>query len=164
MTSSQGETYFEYVNDVLNKENEQRKLIEGRAAVIVTSSASLLTIIFGISVLFTGKDFKFASHVAEGFLLASLVVFVVTAFIGILAQVYHFVSEGTEALESLVGEHWTDSEVDARQRCARIVLFEIDIVRQENITKSRLVAICSFSQVFAVVLLTAAMTVEIASR
>ncbi|MFG1934164.1 hypothetical protein ACGFK1_26510 [Mycobacterium sp. NPDC048908] len=44
------------MNDVLNREHEQRKMIEGRAAVLVTSSASLLTIIFGISVFFTGKN------------------------------------------------------------------------------------------------------------
>lgn len=54
MTSPQGETYLEFVNGLLNKEYEQRKMIEGRAAVIVTSCASLLTIIVGISVLFSG--------------------------------------------------------------------------------------------------------------
>lgn len=166
MTSPQGETYVTFIKDILDHEYEQRRTIEARGAAIVTTSASLLTIIFGISVLFTGKDYRFASHNAVALLIISLIAFVLGAVLGIWVQNFQVADRriSRDSLTAMLDEHWTDDEVDARNICAYTNVHVIGSLRSGTALKSRVATIGLFMQVSAVLLLLGALGVELAAR
>jgi uncharacterized membrane protein len=71
------------VKDLLAAEYDRRARMEGRGSTIVTTSASLLTVVFGLTVVVTGEDYVFANCYAVFALLAALLAFVISAVLGI---------------------------------------------------------------------------------
>jgi len=67
------------VKDLLAAKYDRRARMEGRGSTIVTTSASLLTVVFGLTVVVTGKDYVFANCYAVFALLAALLAFVISA-------------------------------------------------------------------------------------
>ncbi|MGB9248453.1 MAG: hypothetical protein WCC28_01530 [Mycobacterium sp.] len=78
------------VSDLLAAEFDRRKTLEGRGAALMTASVCLVTLIFALTVILTGKDHVFANRYAVYFLLAALVSFVISAVIAIMVQTRGF--------------------------------------------------------------------------
>jgi len=78
------------VKDLLAAEYDRRAKMEARGSTIVTASASLATLVFGLTVVLTGKDHTFTNSFATLPLIAALVAFVISAVLGTMAQNYPF--------------------------------------------------------------------------
>jgi hypothetical protein len=66
--SPAGAVYQAMVDSLLKAEYERRKTLEGRGATLLTASASMLTLIFALTVFVTGKDHVFANRCAVTYL------------------------------------------------------------------------------------------------
>ena len=131
--ADQGETYAKFIDSELKTEYERRTALNVRAVGIASSSSAFLALVFGLSIIVTGKDYKFSEWGARG-LVVSLALFVAASVLGLFANAslgYQVVSQ--ETLTSMVGkDHWIDPEVDARNVCADLNARTIGSLRLGN--------------------------------
>jgi hypothetical protein len=85
--SPAGKVYEQLVGAHVAAEFDRKKTLEGRGTTILTTSGSLLTLIFGLTVVVSGKDAKFGNHWAVLLLMAALLAFVVSAVIAIFIAI-----------------------------------------------------------------------------
>jgi hypothetical protein len=82
-----GKIWQPMVAALLSAELDRRKAVEGRGATM-TASASIITLIFGLSVLVTGKDAVFENRWAVWALIPALIAFVLSAAIALFVQTH----------------------------------------------------------------------------
>jgi lysylphosphatidylglycerol synthetase-like protein (DUF2156 family) len=106
------------VADLVQVEFDRRKTLQGRAGALLTSSASLFTLIFGLTVLVTGRDPTFKSPWALGFLVAALVCFVAVAGVAIWVQTrgFDYLVVHDDSLKALVGDEMWNMPADGATR------------------------------------------------
>jgi hypothetical protein len=101
------------VADLLQVEFDRRKALEGRGAALLTASATMLTLIFGLTVFVTGKDPVFKNDWALGFLCTALVAFVFAAVFAIFVQArgFDFLAVNERSLLRITAENsfWDQS-------------------------------------------------------
>ena len=93
------------------------------------TSTRLWGLALALSVLVTGKDYRFTGFGAV-VVVGSLLAFVVAAVLGLWANMMkaHEVSS-SDTLMKMVREHWKDDEVDARNIVATLNIRTIDSLR-----------------------------------
>ena len=156
-----GQIHLERVEALLTAEYDRRKALEGRGATLVTSSTTMLTLIFALTVIVTGKDKPFTDHRAVWLLISALAAFVLSAVIAIFVQVYGTVWTKIETLEKIVGPDWNRTADDARRMWARHQVDTIKTVRAGNNRRANYV-LCSFGiQFLAITLLASSVAVEL---
>lgn len=156
------------VKDLLAAEYDRRAKMEGRGSTIVTASASLLTLVFGLIVVITGKDYVFTNGYAIFALLAALVAFVISAVLGIVVQSYAFAYKtiSPESLRQLTSKRlWDDRPADyaARDDVSQQVT-TISTMREANQRTAKLVTASLVFQVVAIVLLSVSIGLELVGR
>ena len=159
--AEQGETYAKFVEAELKAEMERRASLDARGLAIVTSSSALITLMFSLSVLLTGKDHEVLGD-GKGWVVASLICFIVAGLLGILAnraREYEVTHEST--LYEMLGAHWTDDEVDARNVCATRHVATIESLRRGNESKAEQITLALVFQVAAIALLVVALMGEL---
>lgn len=160
-----GKVFEQLVTAVAAAEFERKKTLEGRGATIVTTSTSLLTLIFALTVIVTGKDHVFESHCAVILLLASLAAFVISAVIAIFiaASGTTYSLTGRDTLERLTAnENWEDrTEDDARRMWVNRQVKTIGKLRTGNNRKAKAVTWSLAVQVLAIALLSASVAIEL---
>lgn len=62
-----GKVYEQLVGAVVTAEFDRKKSLEGRGTTIVTTSTSLLALIFGLTVIVTGKDHLSSASAPYGY-------------------------------------------------------------------------------------------------
>lgn len=166
--SAAGQIYQTMVGDLLTAEFDRRKALEGRGATIVTSSASMLTLIFGLTILITGKDHVFTDHCAIWFLDAALVAFALSAIIAIFVQTYLFryTVISSESLRSLPRDNteWARLADDATRSWLTRQVNTVCSLRRGNNAKARLVTASLVFQVAAIVLLAVSVGLDLHAR
>lgn len=165
VVSAAGKIYEQMVGAVVAAEFDRKKTLEGRGATILTTSGSLLTLIFGLTVVVTGKDAKFGNPWAVLFLMASLLAFVVSAVIAIFIAINgsKYTLAGRPLLESLTeNEIWEDkSEDEARRIWVKRQVNTGLTLRKGNNRKAKAVTWSLAAQVLAVTLLSLSVVVEL---
>ncbi len=156
------------VRDLLAAEYDRRTKMEGRGSVIVTASASLLTVVFGLTVIVTGKDYVFANCYAVFALLAALLAFVISAVLGIVVHAYGFKYQTVDR-KTLVGlteneAMWTLSADRAVREDIRQQVRTTTTLRGTNEKMAKLVLASLVFQVLAVMLLSASVGLELFGR
>lgn len=152
---------------LLIAELDRRKAIEGRGATLITASASIITLIFGLSVLVTGKDVIFENRCAVWTLIPALTAFVVSAAIALFVQThganYEVVSRGS--VRSLTtASFWTMPADTATRADVSQQVRTICGLRDVNDTKA-LFAMWSLGfQLVAIALLSASVGFDIYGR
>jgi hypothetical protein len=163
--SPAGKVYEQLVSAVTTAEFDRKKTLEGRGATIITTSTSLLALIFGLTVIVTGKEHLFHSHCAVKLLIASLAAFVLSAVIAIFIATYGtaYRLTGPETLEHLTDhKNWEDrTEDDARRMWVNRQVNTINTLRRGNDRKAKAVTWSLAVQVLAIALLSAAAAIEI---
>ncbi len=116
--SAAGRVWRAMAADLAQIEFDRRKTLEGRAGALLTSSASMLTLIFGLTVLVTGKDPTFKSHWALYFLLGALASFVGAASVAIWVQTrgFDYLVVRDTSLRLLVGDEMWSYPADVATR------------------------------------------------
>lgn len=165
--SAAGDVYGGHVESLLAAEYDRRKTLESRGAAIVTTSSSILTLILGLTVVITGKDYSFSSTAALGLLIASLVTFVGSAIVAILVQNYgmKYTVTGAQTLEAMVqNEAWNRDAEDAKRMCLKRQINTVISLRSGNNRKALLALWSLGLQVGAIAILALALTVELISN
>src|ERR1700733_1286148 len=83
-----GKVWEQMAAAVVAAEFDRKKTLEARGTTILTTSGSLLTLIFGLTVVVSGKDARFEDPWAVMLLMGSLLAFVFSAVIAIFVAVY----------------------------------------------------------------------------
>jgi len=153
---------------MLAAEFDRRKALEARGATLLTSSASLVALIFGLTVLVTGRDALLVNHLAVYGVLASLFAFVAAAIVGIFIQThlqdYTVVDE--ETLPSLV------KDAAKWRRCPDLALRDsvaekirtLSSLRKANGDKAKWVKVGMYIQLAAIAGLVISLVMELFSR
>jgi len=166
--SPAGRIYQEMVSNLLLAEFDRRRILEGRGATLITSSASMLTLIFGLTVLVTGKDHLLENRWAAWILLGALVAFVTSAVIAIFVQThgYKYTVASRDTLKSLARDdtEWARWPDDALRSWLTRQVNTICSVRDGNDKKADHVVWSLRCQVAAVVLLAASVGCELYGR
>lgn len=161
-----GGIYSAMVGNLVTAEFNRRKSLEARGATIVATATAMLTIIFGLTVIVTGKDYVFSNTCAQFFLGAALTSFVASAVLAIVVQTYGFKYTviGPETLRSITNENWDRSAEDAQRMWIRRQVNTVISLRETNDTRADLVAFSLGCHVAAILLLTASIVFELSSR
>ncbi len=159
--------YEKLVGILLAGEEDRRRRVEGRGATILTTSTAMLTLIFGLTIFVSGKDYTFKNHFAVWFLTLALAAFLVSAVIAIFIQAYRFSYSvlSTATLESLVKDtNWGRTEDDARQMWIESQVETIKTLRRSNKAKSDLAVWSLGFEVLAITLLAFSVGLELHTR
>jgi hypothetical protein len=127
----------------------------------------MLTLIFGLTVIITGKDYTFRNHCAVWFLTLALAAFVVAAVIAIFIQTYGFkyTVTSTATLDGLVQDaNWHRTEDDARRMWVSRQVQTIKSLRHGNNRKAALVIWSLGFEVLAIALLALSVGFELHTR
>jgi hypothetical protein len=158
--------YEQMMSAQMTAEFDRRKAIEGRGAAILTTSTTMLTLIFGLVVIVTGKNEPFKNQLALWLLTAALGALVVSALFAIVVQTFGFkhTVPSRQLLNGLTGSHWSRSEDDARRMWVRRQVLTTLSLRSSNNLRATLVVWSLRAQVVAIALLAASVGVELWSR
>jgi hypothetical protein len=162
-----GQIFQEFVKDALAHEFERRKNLEGRGAVLLTSSGTMVTIILGLTVLITGKDFVFVSRCAVVLLCIALVAFVLSATAAIIVQAWAFKYDlvDQDDLDKLVeNEYWDSTANIAARDTVDLHVRTIRSLRKGSRIKSSFLITSLVIQLIAIVLLSTAIGDELVRR
>jgi hypothetical protein len=166
--SAAGKVYQESVAAMLTAEFERRKTLEARGTTLMTSSATLIALIFGLTVLVTGKDPVLINRWAVYVLLASLVLFVVAATVGIVVQTYLHKYDVVECdfLETLAGtdKEWSRSADHAVRTNVSQKVHTLCSLRKGNNAKASWVIAGLIVQLMAIASLAVSLGIELNSR
>ncbi|MCV7423812.1 hypothetical protein H7K45_24970 [Mycobacterium yunnanensis] len=166
--SPAGQLYLAMASELLTAEFDRRKTLESRGSALLTSSGTLLTLIFGLTVIVTGKDHVYADRCSVILLLAALVAFVLSAVIAIFVQTYGFryAVLSQDGLRSLPRDdaEWARRADDATRAMLSKKVSTICSLRNGNNTKATLVAFSLGFQVVAIALLSASVGFELWGR
>ena len=168
LVSPAGKIYQSMVSDHLAAEFDRRKTLEGRGATLLTASVSLVTLIFGLTVIVTGKDHVFANRYAVFTLLAALVAFVISAVIAIVVQTRGFSYKviDHESLKKLAGtnEAWAQTADHAVRADVSQHVRTICSLRDGNDAMATRVTWSLRFQLLAIALLSASVGLELYVR
>ncbi len=164
-----GKVWQSMVSDLLAAEFDRRKTLEGRGATLLTASVSLVTLIFGLTVIVTGKDHVFANRYAVFTLLAALVAFVISAVIAIVVQTRGFDYDVVKrkSLKQLTDPNapfWAKSADDAVRADVSQHVKTICSLRDGNDTMATRVTWSLRFQLLAIVLLSVSVGLELHAR
>lgn len=166
--SPAGKVYDGMIENLLTAEFDRRKTLEGRGATLMAASGTMLTLIFGLTVIVTGKDPVFKSGCAVDLLLAALAAFVVSAVTAIFVQTYGFKYQtaSRDFLREVVenNDNWARRADDAARMWAVRRVNTITSLREGNNAKACLVTASLWAQVVAIGLLSASVGVELSGR
>ena len=164
---SAGDVFDTMVGAVLGAEYERRKTLDGRGAILVATSASMLTLVLGLTVIVTGKELVLHSSTAVAFLILALVLFVVAAMTATVVQTYGFRYSVPDRglLRALTAdENWARTADDARRMWVSRQVDTIVTLRQGNDIRANLLSFGLMVQMVAVVMLGAAVVIELHAR
>lgn len=166
--SPAGKIYQAITDKELAAEYDRRKAIERRAGALLTSSGTMLTLIFGLTVLITGKDAVFHNVFAIGALLAAMALFLASAILAIVVQAYGYEYKviSDDALRSLARDHqeWARRADDATRAWVAKQVSTICSMRSGNSAKATQVEWSLWLQVSAIVLLSISAGIELVVR
>jgi hypothetical protein len=155
------------VKDLLDAEYDRRKRMEDRGAAIVTSSATLLTLIVGLAALVTGQGFVVTSGLAVAALFGAMIAFVVSAAFGIAVRTYGlpYTTVDRDNLNQVTSHaFWTMPADEALREDVAQQAGTIRSLRAATERKDKWVNASLVSQVAAIALLIAAIGFELLAR
>jgi hypothetical protein len=135
-----GAAFRSVVDDQLKREDVRKTSFEGRGLSIITSSGTIVTLVFGLAALATkATDFKLDST-SKTALAVALVLFVAAAACGIGANIPMGYGEIQKpGLDRLVSEeYWLGDLALAQRRVAEAEVDQIVIARRSNGRKAHL--------------------------
>jgi hypothetical protein len=148
--SVQGQVYLAFIEGELKAERERRTALDGRGQTLVTASGVLVTLLSGVSALVQSGVKSPVPPLAIGLELLALVLFLLAAVSGIVAgwnRCYAVAAPSTHS--RMLAEHWTDSEVDARNQVATVHAMTVRTLREANRLKAACVSAGLVLQVLA---------------
>jgi hypothetical protein len=154
VTSDQGKTYSAFIEAELKAERDRRASLDARGLAVVTTSASLVTLLAAVGAFAsTAANFRLPGT-AVPWLIVTLVGFVVATILGILANANgRYKVTDRPALDRMRTEHWTDQTAQAMVNVAYINTVTSDTLRRGNNIKVGLATSALSAQLIALIAL-----------
>jgi hypothetical protein len=148
------EVYADFIKSMLDAEDSRKSSLEQRGIGIITTSGTLVTLLFGLTTAITGaKTFTFPAA-ARDWLTPAAILFVAAAAAGIVVNVplfYGKIEVGRADLEPV----WHDDAPDARAAVAAMRLERVNAAQGVNNAKAWVLVIGAVLELAAVAMLTA---------
>jgi hypothetical protein len=111
--------YAQYIKDQLTEEDARKESIEKRGLAVITTSGTIVSLLFGLVAVLTGaKEFKLPAG-AEPWLGAALIAFVIATFAGLLTNMpLLYLGVKAKELKLAVADLWDDEPKVAEKRIA----------------------------------------------
>jgi hypothetical protein len=152
MAPAQGrETYAAFIKEQLDAEEANKTSLEGRAISVITTSGTLVTLLFALSSLLTAAKGFTQPVEATVPLRIALVGFVLAAVLALIVNLplpYRFVVPGD--LQTAVEEMWDDDPSTASKRTAATHVRMLRTAQKLNLWKGGLLLTATLSEVVAV--------------
>lgn len=156
------EPYEALITGLLSEERDRKTSIEQRGLAVVTSSGTLVTLLFALAALVTEAEGIRLPETSRRLLVAAVVLFVAAGILGIFTnKPLRYAEPGTDWLRKLtVPKVWdyTTAPLAAR-RAAEARVASIESFRDKNKEKVRLLTAAITAQVIAVSALAVAVMV-----
>jgi hypothetical protein len=156
------EVYAEFIEKLVDAESARRTTLEQKAGAVITTSGTLVTLLFGlVAVLTTKQSFKLPSA-AQGWLVGAAFLFAFAAVIALLIGVPRPYGEADLTIDELAGM-WSDPISDARAAVAGLRLQALETGRLRNTAKARMLITAMGIEVVAVIALAIAVAIMLNS-
>lgn len=146
----QGETYAAHIKAEFDTEYARTTALNGRATTVTVSSSAFLGLAISLTALVAGKDFT-VQNLGSWAILISLALFAaasLASFIGAFSRRYHV--PAIDTFLTMIGPHWKDHDVDARNAVAYANVVTIKSLRRGNNFKAGCLTIAAVFQLAAV--------------
>ncbi|HZE50372.1 MAG TPA: hypothetical protein VE074_12465 [Jatrophihabitantaceae bacterium] len=163
MTEPAPVVYSDLVKTLLDIENGRRTSLEQKGAAVITTSGTLVTLLFGLVAVITSADTFVLPGDANGPLVAALILFVVACGFAIMISVPLPYGQSNITIDDLA-QWWGDSNSQALAAVAGLRLRAIDVARRRNAVKVALLLAALLSELAALVLLTVAVLAVVQAR
>jgi hypothetical protein len=146
----QGSTYATFISEQLEAEISRRSALDARGTGVVTVSGTLVTLTLAVGGFALSKSHKI-STVGKVGVIGALALFVLASIAGIAASFLHEYQVADQStLEAMLGSHWRDSEIDARNVCAHLDAQTVQSLRKGNNSKALQLTVALSLQVAAI--------------
>lgn len=155
MTATGADTYSDFVKTLLDAEAARKTSIEAKGSAVITTSGTLVTLLFGLVAVITSRaTFKLPLS-AHGWLMAAVISFVVAVAAAILVSVPLPYGQTSITVEDLQ-DWWNDSLPDAEAAVAGARLLGLTAARRMNSLKVLVLGIALLAEFVALAMLTVA--------
>ncbi|AYF30493.1 hypothetical protein CSH63_24200 [Micromonospora tulbaghiae] len=163
--TAQSDVYSDFIASELKTERERKAAMDTRAASLVTTSGSLVTILAAVGA-FVGKDAQASlPRQALPLMVLALVAFTAASLSGICAGwSRRYDVAAITPMRLMLNERWTDDEDLARKEVALANIAMIGTLRSVNETKERFLRAGWISQIVALGFLAAVVLIILATR
>lgn len=147
------DVYADFAKSLLDAEDSRKSSIEQRGIGIITTSGTLVTLLFGLTAAITAsKSFTFPS-VARGWLTLAAILFVVAAGAGIGTNIPLFYGKIVVEQDTLEAV-WDDSAPDARRAVTGAWLKRLHAAQTVNSVKAWILVAGAVLELAAAAMLT----------
>jgi phage-related minor tail protein len=131
--------YWDLVREQLAEERARKNSIEQRGIAVITSSGTLVTLLFGLTALATKAQNYQLPPIAAFALAVAAVLFVLAALVGIAVNwAYYYIEVEPDGLRGLLDENWAGDEAEAAKVVATAWTDIIENARINNARKGKL--------------------------
>lgn len=155
--------YAAYLEHLVVDQESRKKSLEERGLSVLTTSAALVSLLFGLVAVVTGVDDFTLPNAARPPLAIAMVLFVVAAVLGLITNFpRNYSNAQAEGLTTMFGERWEDSEPIAQRRVSVTQQQVYAKARGVNGDKAKCLFAAMFIEVVAVIFLTISVAVILA--
>lgn len=152
--------YASYIGEQLAEQDTRKQSIEQRGVAVITTSGTLVSLLFGLGAVLTGVDEYELPHGAEPWLYASMIAFVLAAVGGIVTNLpLLYIGVSPDDLKDAVENLWDDAPNIAEQRIAATQVKVLAKARTLNDLKGYFLLAAVGAEVVAVAFLASALSV-----
>lgn len=165
MSENAGAIYASLVDSQLDEENRRKASFEARGIAVITTSAALVSLLFGILGAVANSDSFELGGASRGFLITSAVLFVAAAVAGLSSNwPLKYQQVEVDNLRQLTTQQYWDGEASvASRRVAEVKVEVLSRARGLNRLKGRLLLMGLFVEVLAVLALAISVIAMVAS-
>ncbi|HEX8092854.1 hypothetical protein [Jatrophihabitans sp.] len=144
--------YTDYVKLLLDAEATRRTALENKGGTVISTSGSLVTLLFGLVAVITSADSFTLPGAAHGWLVAAIALFIAASVIAILVSVPLPYGETTITVDQLIS-WWNQPSEQARAAISGARLKALAAARRMNAIKARILLVGICCELLAVVML-----------
>jgi len=152
--------YLEYVKEQVTEQDERKDSIEKRGLAVITSSGTIVSLLFALVAILTGVDKYELPNGAEPWLGIALGAFAISSLAGILTNApLRYRSVEASELRKATRKFWGDSPDKAEKRVAVTEVEVLETAKSINTIKAWILVAAIGFQLLAVICLALAIRV-----
>jgi hypothetical protein len=152
--------YAAYIKDQLADQDARKSSIEQRGITVITTSGTLVSLLFGLAAILTGVQDYDLPDGARCWLYAAMVAFVIASLEGIATNLpLFYIGVSARALRQGIRHKWDDEPAEAERQVAFTQVNVLERAQQLNTYKGFILLGAIVAEVIAVVFLALAIRI-----